>query len=424
MQQAKIGIGDIGIYVPPSRMRLDRLMESRSITHPELEAKLNRAIQKTGQTAFRFPSPWEDTASLAANAAVDVLDRLQRQESALLRYLAIGTETAVDHSKAASSYVQGMLQKAGYPLPTNLTTFETKHACAGGTAALLSTAAMLSYAGRKGERALAISSDIARYEAPSTAEITQGAGAVALLIEKNPRLLELDLSLQGFYSSDVDDFFRPLESSTARVKGRYSVECYQDALEKAMEDYAQRAGLGLRECMESADYLAYHVPFVTMPEMAARKMLRGACGMTGEEVDALFARTAFLDSMYLSRQFGNLYTGSLYAYLAALLKREYERIGTDIIGKKVLIASYGSGNTMIVFSATIAPQAGEVISAWNLQRFEQEAKEASFDEYLQWLGRPKHTGTWKNLLEGAHPTPGQFYLKDFDENDLRIYDRG
>ena len=423
MKRMKIGIGDIGVYVPAPRMDLDRLVAARAAENPELESVLTRAVAKTGQSSFRFPEPWEDTSSLAANAAVSVLDRLGPDGCEGIRLLAVGTETSVDHSKPVASYVQGMLRRAGYSLGTAMTTFEVKHACAGETAALLSSAAMIGCSPEDGEKALVIGSDIARYEAPSTAEITQGAGAAALVVEKNPRLLELDLGTQGFFASDVDDFFRPLGSVTAKVKGRYSMECYQEAMGAAVLDYAKRKGTDISGVLEETDYLALHVPFATMPVKAVTGLLREGCGWSGNDVDAFFERTGFVDAMAMSATFGNLYTGSLYAYLAVLLEREYAKRHSDIVGKNILVASYGSGNTMMVYSATIAPEAPRVIASWNLGKLLTDARSATMDDYLRWLERPVDTRDWNALLADAAPPTGGFFLKGFEESGLRVYDR-
>ena len=127
--------------------------------------------------------------------------------------------------------------------------------------------------------------------------------------------------------------------------------------------------------------------------------------------------------MYLSKIFGNLYNGSLYAYLAALLEQEYTRLGDKIVGKKILIASYGSGNTMMVFSGTIAAGAPEVIVSWDLMKWNRSSRKAGFEEYLNWLARSKDIDVWRNLLDGAKPEKGRFYLKDFGDTGLRIYSR-
>jgi len=424
MNHTKIGIGDIGLYLPDPRMDMKNLMESRSRTHPQLVRIMNRAIEHTGQLSFRFPEPWEDTASMAANSAAEIMDRLETDERTGFRYISVGTETAVDHAKPAASYVQGMLNDAGYNLGKSMTTFEVKHACAGGTAALLSTASMLSLSGRPGEKALSISSDIARYDAPSTAEITQGAGAAALLIEKNPRLLELDLETQGLFASDVDDFFRPLDSVTARVKGRYSMDCYQEALEKAFADFCERSGTSSCRMIDEIDYITLHVPFARMPETALRKLLKNTCGKDDTEIEGFMKRTGFLDAMYLSEKFGNLYNASLYTYLAALLEQEFRKHGRGIIGKTILIASYGSGNTMMVFSATIAEEAPGVIRDWNLDKWNDSGRTADFADYSRWLERPEDLDEWRKVLETAAPEKGRFYLKDIGKTGLRIYGRG
>lgn len=47
----------------------------------------------------------------------------------------VGTESGVDQAKAVASYVQGLLE-----LPTAIRTFDTQHACYGGTAGLMAAA--------------------------------------------------------------------------------------------------------------------------------------------------------------------------------------------------------------------------------------------------------------------------------------------
>ena len=216
-----IGISDINLYIPQPKLNLELLVDERTNWNPRLARHLERARKVTGQNAIRYPDLWEDTSTMAAAAAYGLLRRSRNAVSSL-RYLTVGTETGVDHSKPVSSYVEGMLQSSGLNIPNTLTNFQVQHACAGGTLALMSVGAMLSLSPEQ-DSGLVICSDIARYKTESTAEVTQGAGAAALLVEKNPRLLELDLATQGYCSRDVDDFFRPLGSKIAQVQGRYSI---------------------------------------------------------------------------------------------------------------------------------------------------------------------------------------------------------
>ncbi len=73
--------------------------------------------------------------------------------------------------------------------------------------------------------ALVIGTDVARYGLATGGEVTQGAGAIAMLITANPRILHLD-SASAFYSRDIMDFWRPSYSEYAMVDGKYSNEQY------------------------------------------------------------------------------------------------------------------------------------------------------------------------------------------------------
>ena len=58
----------------------------------------------------------------------------------------------------------------------------------------------------KSYKALVIMTDVAKYGFGSPGESTQGAGAVALLVEKTPKLFSIDTSLNGVFSKNVFDF--------------------------------------------------------------------------------------------------------------------------------------------------------------------------------------------------------------------------
>ena len=118
---------------------------------------------------------------MAAQAAAQLLVRLDAADVASLRYLVVGTETGIDQAKPIAAYVHGMLQRAGFPISQAISTFDVQHACAGGAIGLLSVGAMLGASRTGAERGLIICTDEARYAPGSNAEITQGAAAVAIL---------------------------------------------------------------------------------------------------------------------------------------------------------------------------------------------------------------------------------------------------
>jgi hydroxymethylglutaryl-CoA synthase len=384
----KVGISDIGIYIPAPAMDLEILVNKRVKMNPRMDRHLERALRVTGQKMIRFPEIWEDSATLAATAAHRLLSAHPRIDLKSIRHLAIGTETGLDHSKPLSAYVQGMLQRSGLDLPSSLSSFQVQHACAGGTMALLGIAGMLLASGRSGDAGLVIGSDIARYETESTAEITQGAGAVALHVQTSPRLIELDLGSVGYYSADVDDFFRPLGATVARVNGSYSMRCYWESLLAAFLDHCGRTGEKPDQALLGADYYVLHTPYRNMPESAMEKLFEKVIGFDQERTAAVLREKSFSAGIDPLARIGNLYTGSIMASLAFLLADRFRALGSGIEGKTILLASYGSGNTMVVLKARVATGAAEVIARWNLDSVFSSARPASFEEYETWTAGP------------------------------------
>ena len=70
------------------------------------------------------------------------------------------------------------------PLSRSCEVPELKHACLGGVYALKGALRFAALDG-KGRKAIVVTADIAEYARGSTGEPTQGAGAVALLVERN-----------------------------------------------------------------------------------------------------------------------------------------------------------------------------------------------------------------------------------------------
>ncbi|HRS64703.1 MAG TPA: hydroxymethylglutaryl-CoA synthase [Spirochaetia bacterium] len=413
-----IGISDIHPYVPRMRIDVETIAKKRVDTNPDLERHFNRALAVTGQKAIRFPAPGEDSATMAAEAAYSLFSVHSGKALANLRYIIVGTETAVDFSKPIAAYVQGMLQRSGLPIPETLTTFQTQHACAGATLGMLSACGLIGMSPYD-ETGLVIATDIARYETNSTAEITQGAGAAALLIEKNPKLLALDIARSGYCSRDVDDFFRPTNSITAKVKGSYSMECYHASFDDALSDLAARLSMSPADILKSSDFVALHTPFRNMPEMAMKRALQKYCGKDEAAAIAWLTERGFYKAVDQLALIGNAYSASLFLYLAFLLYERYAKLGSDIVGKTILLASYGSGNTMIMMRGTIAPQAPEIIKNWNLEALQNSYIASSFDDYHHWTTSSGHGYGEKVTASNA---TSRFRLVGIRHDGYREYD--
>ncbi|MFW6362334.1 MAG: hydroxymethylglutaryl-CoA synthase family protein [Spirochaeta sp.] len=421
MNTSRVGISDIEIYIPPGKISLERLMEYRVQQNGFPEGKLQRAIEVTGQKAIRFPMVFQDNSTLAASSARGLYTRRTDKDAKNLRYIAVGTETSVDHSKPVAAYLQGMLQRSGIAVPNTLSSFQVQHACAGGTVSLLGIGALLQTGGRDGDSGLVVCSDIARYDAPSTAEITQGAGAVAMCVERNPELLEFDLGSTGYCSNDVDDFFRPLGSVTAKVKGGYSVQCYHEAFDNALIDHADRLGITPAQALQDTEIFVLHVPFKNMALTALTKAVQKHLELDETAAAAFLQKRGFQQSLEASTRIGNIYSGSAYLAMTFALQERYQTLGNELIGKNVMIASYGSGNTMLVFRATVAAGAPGVISGWNLDAIWEHENPEDMEAYLAWIDTPSTREEQNKRLESAQVPAGLFSLSGIREDGYREY---
>lgn len=420
MKQKSVGISDMSMFIPEARVSLDSILQRRAAEDPSFERRLRRAIESTNQVSLRFTRRWQDPVTLAAQASRDLFLRSKSAEN--VRYFGVGTESSVDMSKPIAAYAHGVLQRSGIPLPRQLSTFQVQHACAGGTIAMMSVAGMLQAAGREDEQGLVVCTDIARYQTPSTAEITQGAGAVAMLIEEDPQLLALDLRTIGFASSDEDDFFRPLPSITARVKGRYSVDCYNEALDTAFRDHSERRGRTTSDILRDTDLFVVHVPFHKMAVTGMTRLVEHHLGASPSEAHEFLNEHHFFEGIEASRFIGNIYSGSAYMALMFSLWRRWKVEGNGIIGKNVMIASYGSGNTMSVIHATVTPGAPKVLSTWDLQAILDAGADASVEAYNEFVAKETYTWETGEVCDGSLVTPGEFYLKSVRDDGYREYD--
>jgi hydroxymethylglutaryl-CoA synthase len=308
-----------------------------------------------------------------------------------------------------------MLSEFGVPLRSTLSSFQTQHACAGGTAALQSVASLLAAGGRPGEKGLVVCTDIARYEARTTAEVTQGSGAAALVVETDPSLISLDLTSIGYCSRNVDDFFRPIGAETARVKGTYSMQNYKESLNEALLDHCDRRGVHPAEVLRETDILVLHTPFRNMPIVAMLQLLETHLGLSEIEAEAFLDARGFHAGVDVISGIGNTYNAAMYFVLAHSLAERRQSLGSRFVGSRVLLASYGSGSTMTVIGGQVEEKAAEVIAGWDLGQLQRTAREATVPEYERWV-----EGSALAAPEGL----AGFHLRSVRSDGYRLYGHG
>jgi 3-hydroxy-3-methylglutaryl CoA synthase len=258
----EVGISDIQIYVPKLRLKAEVLALARG-KDPAL------LTEGLGIKTIARPNADEDTATMGANAAIKVIDRNNIDLHKIK--VRIGTESGIDDSKPASTYFYDALEvrygkTANFALP-----IENKFACVAGISAVKDAAYAAMAAG---ERTIVITSDNAKYALRSAGEPTSGAGASAILVEPNPKLLSIDPKTIREFTVNEYDFYKPkfpaaedklVGSESPYVNGEHSELVYDFVVSNVYLQIEQHVG---RSLFEEADYFVVHVPFVKMAKKA------------------------------------------------------------------------------------------------------------------------------------------------------------
>jgi len=389
-----VGIDALSVHVPDTFLSLDELAEARGVPPEKISVGL-------GSFEMAVTPPWEDTVTIAANAAEKPL-RLGQVDPGEIGLLVVGTETAVDHAKPVATFLHELLG-----LPSACRTFEVKHACYGGTAGVTLAADWVRSPSSRGRKALVVAADIARYDLGSSPEFTQGAGAAAMVISRDPRLLEID-PRGGTFTRNVYDFWRPLDRREALVDGKFSIDCYLDALSGATADFAAAHDLAeTSSLLDRFEAMLYHTPFPKMG-MKAHRRFAEATGRAADAADT--ARRLVEPWLEMSRRVGNSYTASLYLGLAWLAST-----GGRLDGREISLFSYGSGCCAEFFTGRFAPGSHEVGRTIDAAGLLARRSRLSVEEYER-FSRAK-----PGESPGAGPASGFFLARLKD--DRRLYER-
>lgn len=317
----KIGIDKIGFATPSYRLDLADLAQARNIDPDKYKLGLL-------QSEMAIAPVTQDIVTLGAQAATEILTD---EDKASIDMIIVGTESSIDQSKAAAVFLHGLLDIQPFAR-----SIEIKEACYGATAGL--SLAKSHIAQHPTSKVLVIATDIAKYGMASGGEPTQGAGAIAMLVTADPRLLLLNDD-NVCQTRDIMDFWRPNYDAYPQVDGRFSTVQYVDCLTTTFAHYAEKHNKSL------ADFAAMclHIPFT-------KQGLKGIQALAKDDETSLTRLTErFEEATAYNKVVGNIYTGSLFLSLLSLL----ETSETLAAGDSILLYSYGSGAVCELFSATL-----------------------------------------------------------------------
>lgn len=449
-----VGIDAIAVHVP--RLFVDLSGEWANVRAPELGEKgvaelVSKVTSGVGVRQMAIPDAHEDSATLAAMAALKAIEQggIDPRD---IGFIAVGTETTVDQSKSIAAYVLGMLERHFGVDLREVGAPQFQFACIGATYALEAAVNMFRAGEAHKRYALVIATDVSKYPLRSTGEYTQGAGAVAMVVCESPRLLALDARVSATVTRDERDFFRPNGLSTAVVDGKYSIDVYLGCVNEATARFVERGQVEFQKpgarIDQLVDHLLFHVPFPRMAEYAALRVLGDAWRGDPSMREALaktspllfesdpsdvaarrdaekqlakdgYFRALFADriepSLTLSRQIGNIYSGSMYLALVSLLELTADRAA--LAGQRVGFFSYGSGASARVFSGVFVDPAGayrpHVVSALRTESDGGSRVALGLSDYERLHAGPSHGDQPASLSQPAtsvRPPQAEFAL--------------
>jgi len=439
-----VGILGVEVYFPSTYVSQEELEVANGVSSGKYTVGL-------GQEAMAFTGDHEDVNSISLTVVQALLEKYAIDPKEVGR-LEVGTETLVDKSKSTKTILMSLFESSGN---TDIEGATVVNACYGGTAALINALTWVDSNSWDGRYAIVVAADIAVY-AEGPARPAGGCGSVALLIGRNAPLV-IDLKTRSTFAVHSWDFFKPaLNSEYPVVNGALSQTLYLRSLDDCYRKIIAKSK-SFRDksiTVDNTDYLLLHSPYNKLVQKGfgrlvfqdmclgsidsseAAKWINLPLEKTYEDRDleAFLKKTSVpgykskVDiSCKLSKQIGNTYTASVYMNLANLISS----IGSDLVGKSVLLFSYGSGSLATMLSITPRLIEGK-FNLGNTQRLlnisgRLLAREKLSPKDLTEALRSREDGYGVSPFVPKFSSdklfPGTFYLKEVTAQCERIYER-
>ena len=354
-----IGVDHIAAYIPNQYLALEDLALARNVDPKKFLVGL-------GNREMSIASPNEDIVVLASNAGKRVLEEAG-VDPGDLGLLIVGTESAFDRAKPTATHVHELLG-----IGNACRVFDVIHACAGATYGVLSAIDWLHNQNNK--YALVIASDIATYGKGSSGEPTQGAGAVAILLTANPRLMTL--TEVSSYSKNVYDFWKPWDKEFPIVDGVYSSQCYLEAVRNCFQE---------QKIDQDAAFL-YHTPYPKLIKHAHSNVISRL--NLKLDVEKHYQKKVAPFSNFSSR-IGNIYTGSLWLTMANFLEtchvsQKSLQQNSDEASYKYsgcYLFSYGSGCGAVLMRGLLSKEWSSMTKLLNINKMLDNRLRLTVEQY-------------------------------------------
>lgn len=394
----KVGIEKIGIYIPKNYISLSRLAEFRGVD-PD---KWKKGI---GQDKMSVLTKDQDVISMGANACLKILDE---EDKSKIDQVIFATESSVDFSKASSTYIHNLLGIQEFAK-----SYEIKQACYSATAAIQLACDYVRL--RPDRKILIIASDVSKYGLNTSGEVTQGAGAISLLISSKPKVMEISDETVS-YTLNSFDFWRPSFSDYPYVEGKYSTELYIDVFLKLVEEFDKR----FPDVLKNTQAIIYHLPFTRMGKKAVDALKERLVNIGDEKSNILLEKFPqwyknYEKSTIFSKEVGNIYTGSLYLSLLSLLMN-----GDLKDREKIALFSYGSGSVAELYTAVLSENYKDYLYKDDIDDLLKRRHELTVEEYEKKYFDMSYIEYLGDTINEEKDAESGFYLARI-ENSKRYY---
>lgn len=411
----KTGIDAIAFDIAKIHLPIKTLAEARNIEPEKLEKGL-------GLINMTLPDIYQDTVVFGANALTKLLLENNINLNEISR-IYVGTESGIDSSKPIASFLLSLMEeKFGADSLAKCDAVDFTFACIGGVDALQNCLDFIRL--NPDKKAIVVTTDIAKYDLNSTGEYTQGAGALAMLVTSNPKIIAFEnnwaTNTKGLFdffkpyrtiskseitgNSNNEPWFENLENEIKIHKeqpvfdGQYSNQCYMDRTRNAYFSFKKLKKTN-ETIYDSWKSIIMHLPYAfqgrrMLSEIyaldATAKILSGnedaseyqnkLKEISKSEEYKSFVSEKLLPAELASSLIGNLYTGSIFMGLLSTLAHFYDS-EKEITGKTFGFLAYGSGSKSKVFEGTIQPDWAAQISKAKLFETLEESLEIDFETY-------------------------------------------
>lgn len=411
----KTGIDALSFDVAKLHLPIKTLAEARNIEPEKLEKGL-------GLLKMTLPDTHQDSVVFAANALTKLIQDNQIDLNEIAR-IYVGTESAIDNAKPIGSFLVDLMeQKFGENTLAECDVVDFTFACIGGVDAMQNCLDYIKL--NPAKKAIVVTTDFAKYDLNSTGEYTQGAGATAMLITVNPRIIAFENHWAN-NTKGVFDFFKPhrtvskeaitgnsnneawFDNLEAEIEihkdqpvfdGQYSNQCYMDRTRNAYFSFKKLKQTSAT-LYNSWNSIIMHLPY----SFQGRRMLSEIYALdaqntiiSGEETAAEyqtklketsktpeyknFVEEKLMPAELASSLIGNLYTGSIFMGFLSTLAHFYDT-KKEISGNTFGFLAYGSGSKSKVFEGIIQDEWKSALANVNLFETLEKSFEIDFDTY-------------------------------------------